>query len=80
MVKAEDEKMTEPPNIIGPIGSLVGLGIMAYAAKGVIDIVKDTTEKQKKKLPGRQYKEPIGYTPRIESDRVQRGLNKMLYK
>lgn len=67
-----------PPNIIGPIGGLLGLGVMAYAAKGVIDIVKETAEKQKKKKPGMQYREPEERTPRAEADRIQRGLNKML--
>jgi len=71
-------------DIIGPaVGGLIGIGIMALAAKGVIDIVKEQQEKDKKKRrPQPLYQEPRGsYNPRIESsDRVERGLNKMLGK
>lgn len=78
IIEHTEDKMTDsPPNIIGPVGGLMGIGIMALAAKGVIDIVKETADKQKReKRP--LYKEPTGYTPRAESDVVNRGLNRML--
>lgn len=69
----------QPPNIIGPIGGLVGLGVMAYGAKAVIDVLKEKTEETKKhKKP--LYQEPRHQTPRVTAsdDRVTRGLNKML--
>lgn len=67
------------PNIIGPVGTLLGLGVMAYAAKGVIDIVKDKALEEKGRKRAALYREKQHYTPRIESqDRVQRGLNRML--
>ena len=60
------------------IGLFVCIGIMALAAKGVIDIVKEQSEKEKKKVPKQIY-EPREYTPRIESeDIIGRGLDKML--
>jgi hypothetical protein len=69
-------------DIIGPVGGLIGIGIMALAAKGVIDIVKEQKEKEeieRKKRKQPLYQEPRAYAPRIESqDRVQRGLDKML--
>jgi len=71
--------MTEGAPDIGP---LLGVGIMALAAKGVIDIVKEQKEKgeiERKKRKQPLYQEPRVYAPRIESqDRVQRGLDKML--
>jgi hypothetical protein len=72
-------KMTDgQPNIIGPIGGLVGLGVMAYGAKAVIDVLKDKAQEHKKKKP--LYQEPLERSPRITAsdDRVTRGLNKML--
>lgn len=37
--------MEGPGDIVGPIGTLVGLGVVAYGAKKVIDITADTTKK-----------------------------------
>ena len=66
-------------DIIGPVGGLIGIGIMALAAKGVIDIVKEQKDKDQKKRKQPLYQEPRPYAPRIESqDTVQRGLDKML--
>ena len=68
-----------PPNIIGPIGGLLGIGVMALAAKGVIDIVKEQSQQQKAKQRTTRYREKYDYTPRVEAqDRVQRGLDRML--
>lgn len=81
IIHKEANKMTDgqPPNIIGPIGSLVGLGIMAYGAKTLIDVVKEKTQEDKGRKRAAQYRERQAYTPRIESDdRIQRSLNKML--
>lgn len=71
--------MTDGAPGIGPaVGGLIGVGVMALAAKGVIDIVKEQQEKEKKKRKP-LYQEPRPYAPRVESqDRVQRGLDKML--
>lgn len=66
------------PNIIGPIGGLLGLGVMAYAAKGVIDVMKQQSMEDKAKKRQARYREKYEYTPRPEADRIQRGLNKML--
>lgn len=67
------------PNITGPVGTLIGLGVLAYGAKTVIDVLKDKAEEQKKhKKP--LYQEPREQAPRVTAsdDRVTRGLNKML--
>jgi hypothetical protein len=66
------------PNIIGPVGGLIGLGVMAYAAKGVIDVLKDEVEKDKKRKKKAMYKEPDSITPKFEGDIIGRGLGRML--
>lgn len=68
----------QPPNIIGPIGGLLGLGVMAYAAKSVIDVLKDKAQEEKAKKRTLRYTEKYDRTPRPESNMVDRGLNKML--
>ena len=71
----------QPPNIIGPIGGLVGLGIMAYGAKTLIDVMKEKTQEDKGKKRAALYREKQTYTPRPEAqsdDRIQRSLNRML--
>lgn len=55
------------PNIAGPIGSLVGIGTMAYAAKGVTDVLKT----QSKNLKSKQSS---------HGSKVHSSLNKMMYK
>ena len=66
------------PNIIGPIGGLLGLGVMAYAAKGVIDIVKQKTMEDKGRQRIARYREKYDYTPKPANDMINRGLSKML--
>jgi hypothetical protein len=77
--------MTDAPNIGPAIGGLLGVGVMALAAKGVIDIVKEQQEKEKLKQNRKYtYREPREYTPRYserysEADnRIDRGLDRML--
>lgn len=66
------------PNIIGPIGGLLGLGIMAVAAKGLIDVVKEQSQVDREKKRAALYREKQHYTPRPSADRIDRGLNRML--
>lgn len=72
------------PDIVGPIGSLVGLGIMAYGAKSIIDIMKDKAIEEKKRKKSFTYQEPRQQAPRVTAtniqadDRITSGLNKML--
>ena len=74
--------MTDGPDIIGPVGTLVGLGIMAYGAKSIIDIMRDKALEEKKRKP--LYNEPRQNAPRVTAnnnqadDRITNGLNKML--
>jgi len=64
------------PDIVGPIGSLVGLGIMAYGAKTLIDVMRDKSVTQQ---PKKQYtQQPKKVYTEQSDDRVTRGLNKML--
>lgn len=72
--------MTDAPGIGPAIGGLLGVGVMALAAKGVIDIVKEQQEKEKLKQSKKYtYREPREYTPRPEADnRIDRGLDRML--
>lgn len=44
--KFEEKKMSDNPigPIIGGVGGLIGIGLTAYAAKGIIDIVKDKSK------------------------------------
>jgi len=74
--------MTNGTPSIGPaIGGLLGIGVMALAAKGVIDIVKEQSQTDKAKKRKLHYTEKYEHTPRPQSqsnDRVQRGLDRML--
>jgi len=74
--------MTDGPDIIGPIAGLAAIGVMAYGAKTVIDVLKDKAEEQKKKKPVHPlYREPRQQAPRVTAEadnRIDRGLNKML--
>jgi len=72
----------QPPNIIGPLAGLAAIGVMAYGAKTVIDVLKEKSLEQKKKKPIQPlYREPRQQAPRVSAEadnRIDRGLNKML--
>lgn len=70
--------MTDAPNIGPAIGGLLGIGVMALAAKGVIDIVKEKSMEDKAKKRKALYTEKYDRAPRPNSSVVDRGLNRML--
>lgn len=61
--------MSGPGNIVGPIGGLIGIGVMAYAAKKVIDTTAEQAQKKKKKTPVKT--QPLSFN-------VDKSLNRML--
>lgn len=62
----------QPPNIIGPIASLAAVGVMAYGAKTLIDVMKEKALEDKKK------KKPLYQEPHQRGDRIDASINKML--
>lgn len=57
-------------NIVGPIGGLIGIGVMAYTAKKVVDVTAEQAGKKKKAKPVQQ-KQSMGFD-------IDNSLNKML--
>lgn len=70
----------QPPNIIGPIASLAAVGVMAYGAKTLIDVIKEKSLEKGKKSKKPLYQEPRSHAPPItaQDNRIDRGLNRML--
>lgn len=64
----------QPPNIIGPIASLAAVGVMAYGAKTLIDVIKEKATESKGKKP----KKPLYQEPRQPGNRIDASINKML--
>lgn len=63
---------------LGPIiGTAIGLGLLAGAVKVTKDILESSKEEKEKQSRKRVVAKPI--TSNNDMDRVERGLNKMLY-
>jgi hypothetical protein len=61
---------------IAPIGALLGLGVMAYGAKSLIDVMKDKSLRTPKAVQSRQHSAPR--TVQSRGFDIDASINKML--